>query len=66
MVGITLLKILNSSDAIFILDNDDLDAYKDFLQKKNRKNSLPKVDFTIMRNLKRFLKIIKHNDINCD
>ena len=59
--------ILNSSDAIFILDNDDLDAYKDFFTKEELKKIVyQKVDFYNHEKFKTILrKIIKHNDINC-
>tara|TARA_B100001769_G_C22112400_1_gene602219 strand:- start:1738 stop:2535 length:798 start_codon:yes stop_codon:yes gene_type:complete len=59
--------ILNSSDAIFILDNDDLDAYKDFFTEKElEKIVYQKVDFYNHEKFKTTLrKIIKDNHINC-
>ena len=59
--------ILNSSDIIFILDNDDLDRYKDFFTKEElEKIVYQKVDFYNHEKFKTILrKIIKNNDINC-
>ena len=59
--------ILNSSDIIFILDNDDLDRYKDFFTKEELKKIVyQKVDFYNHEKFKTILrKIIKNNDINC-